>query len=254
MTAALGVALLVGATLGFVMGLLGGGGGVLGVPLLVFGLGLTVQQATTTSLVIVAAGALAGVIPHTRDGRVDWRTGLSFGLLGTVGALVGSRLSVSVPERFLLAAFALLLVVAGWSMLRRQKVADPYRPLRAPARWPGVVAVATGVGLTTGFFGVGGGFIVVPALVTALHFPVRRAAATSLVVIMVNSLVSLVARGSTVDLDLGLTLALVLAAAVGSVGGALLSPRVPAPTLRKSFGGLTLAVAAYMAAQVVVLG
>lgn len=254
MTATLGVALLVGAALGLVMGLLGGGGGVLGIPLLVYGLGLTAQQATTTSLVIVAAGALAGVIPHTRDGRVDWRTGLGFGLLGTVGALVGSRLSVSVPERFLLGSFALLLVVAGWSMLRRQRADDLDRPLQAPARWPGVVAVATGVGLTTGFFGVGGGFIVVPALVTALRFPVRRAAATSLVVILVNSLVSLLARGSVANLDLGLTLALVVTAAVGAVGGALLSPRIPAPTLRKSFGGLTLAVAAYMAAQVAILG
>jgi len=245
-TATLGVALLVGATLGMVMGLLGGGGGVLGVPLLVFGLGLTAQEATTTSLVIVAAGALAAVVPHTRDGRVDWRTGLSFGLLGTVGAIVGSRLSVSVPERLLLGSFALLLVVAGWSMLRRQRIEDPYRPLQAPARWPGVVAVATGVGLTTGFFGVGGGFIVVPALVTALHFPVRRAAATSLVVILVNSVVSLLARGSTADLDLALTLTLVLAAAVGAVGGALLSPKIPAPTLRRSFGGLTVFVAVYV--------
>jgi uncharacterized membrane protein YfcA len=74
------------------------------------------------------------------------------------------------------------------------------------------------------------------------------------VVILVNSLVSLLARGSVANLDLGLTLALVVAAAVGAVGGALLSPRIPAPTLRKSFGGLTLAVAAYMAAQVAILG
>lgn len=237
----------VGAALGLVLGLLGGGGGVLAVPLFVYLLDLPVDVATTMSLVVVAIGAAAGLVQHARAGRVDWRIGLGFGALGVVGAVVGSRLSVWVPERLLLFGFVLLLLAAAWSMLRPAGTTeDDEGPARTAAPWPTVLAVATAVGFTTGFFGVGGGFVVVPALVVAVRLPMRRATATGLLVIIVNSVVSLLARAGGV-IDVGLTVELSLAAALAAIGGAMLSPRVAAGSLKRAFGVLILAAAAYTA-------
>ncbi len=238
---------LVGAALGVVLGLLGGGGGVLAVPLFVYLLDQPLDRATTMSLLVVAVGAAAGLVQHARAGRVDWRVGLGFGLLGTVGAIVGSRVSLAVPERLLLGGFVVLLVVAGVSMLRGSERADAgAAAVGSPARWPVVVAVASAVGLLTGLFGVGGGFVVVPALVLALRLPVHRASATGLVVIVVNCLVGLLARADA-SVDVRLTVILAASAAVAAVGGALLAPHVPAVGLRRAFGVLILAVAVYTA-------
>lgn len=236
----------VGAALGVVLGLLGGGGGVLAVPLFVYLLDQPLDRATTMSLLVVAVGAAAGLVQHARAGRVDWRVGLGFGLLGTVGAIVGSRVSLAVPERLLLGGFVVLLVVAGVSMLRGSEREEAGAAAGSPARWPVVVAVASAVGLLTGLFGVGGGFVVVPALVLALRLPVHRASATGLVVIVVNCLVGLLARADA-SVDVRLTLVLGASAAVAAVGGALLAPHVPAAGLRRAFGVLILAVAVYTA-------
>ncbi|MCU0265831.1 MAG: sulfite exporter TauE/SafE family protein [Actinomycetia bacterium] len=237
---------LVGAALGLVLGLLGGGGGMLAVPLFVYVLDQPVDTATTMSLLVVAVGAAGGLVQHTRAGRVDWRLGIGFGLLGAVGAIAGSRVSVAVPERLLLGGFVVLLLVAAWSMLRPARAVDEEESARARATWPTVLAVATAVGFTTGFFGVGGGFVVVPALVVALRLPVRRATATGLVVIIVNSATALLARADT-GLDARLTVELSLAAALAAVGGAMLSPKVPAGLLRRAFGVLVLFAAVYTA-------
>lgn len=235
--------LVAGAALGALMGLLGGGGGIIAVPLLL-ALGLSMAEASTTSLVVVAIGAAAGLAGHARSGRVDWGIGLTFGLLGSLGAVVGSRLALSVDERLHLAGFVVLLLVAAVGMLRRRPGdADDDGPLPDP-RWATVVLYASGVGVVTGFFGVGGGFVAVPALVLALRVPMKRASATALVVILVNALVAFVARGTS-QLDVPVTLVMAAGTAVGALVGASLQSRVPARSLQRAFGVLLLAVAAY---------
>ena len=235
--------MLVGLRLGLLMGLLGGGGGVLAVPAL-NALGLPLAAAATTSLVVVFVGAIAGLVPHTRAGRVDWKLGLTFGALGSVGAVLGSRVAEVVPDRIRLALFVVLIVVAAIGMLRGRGDArdESVNAVPAGTRWPLVILLASGVGLVVGFFGVGGGFIAVPALVLALHLPIHRAGPTALVVIAVNTAVAFIAHG-TAHLDVRLTAFIAAATAVGAVAGALAQPRVPALALQRAFGVLLLLVA-----------
>jgi uncharacterized membrane protein YfcA len=237
--------LVVGLALGLLLGLLGGGGGIIAVPLLL-ALGQTMDAASTTSLVVVGIGAAAGLLMHARSGKVDWRIGLVFGLLGSAGAVAGSRLAFVVDDRIQLAGFVVLLLVAAWGMLRRKPSRssdDEDAPLPDP-RWGVVLLYATGVGLITGFFGVGGGFVAVPALVLALHMPMKRASATALLVILVNVTIAFVAHG-TGHLDVPLTVTVSTAAAAGAVIGALLQARVPTLALQRAFGVLLVLAAGY---------
>ncbi len=276
--------LLAGAVLGTVIGMLGGGGGVLAVPLLV-ALGEPVLSASTISLVVVGTGAAAALVPHSRARRVDWRIGLVFGALGSVGAVVGARLSTVVPPDVLLLGFAVLVLLGAGTMLRaghtarllhglraeaavldedlldrqsaaaglppRDETAD-VRTTAAPMIGVRVVLLASGVGLVTGLFGVGAGFVVVPALVAALHVPIKRATATALVVIVMNSAVALVARHDQLR-DVGDALRLAAVTAVFAVVGAVLSRRVPAWVLSSAFGSLMVLVAVYTVARALTL-
>lgn len=276
--------LLAGAVLGTVIGMLGGGGGVLAVPLLV-ALGEPVLSASTISLVVVGTGAAAALVPHSRARRVDWRIGLVFGALGSVGAVVGARLSTVVPPDVLLLGFAALVLLGAGTMLRaghtarllhglrdeaglldedlldrqsavaglppRDEAADVRRSA-APMIGVRVVLLASGVGLVTGLFGVGAGFVVVPALVAALHVPIKRATATALVVIVMNSAVALVARHDQLR-DVGDALRLAAVTAVFAVVGAVLSRRVPAWVLSSAFGSLMVLVAVYTVARALTL-
>ncbi len=271
--------ILVGAVLGSVLGLLGGGGGILAVPLLI-ALGEPVAVAATTSLVVVISGSVAALVLHHQAGRVDWRIGLSFGALGTVGAVVGARAGLVVSPLVSLLGLAVLLAFGASAMLRSAArgrsaaagsspspskapgaSADPADPPRAAGAgaqpttaasvavgggraWLKVVLLATGVGLITGFFGVGGGFIVVPALVAALSIPVHRATATGLVVIVVNSSVALITRHENIA-PAGLTVGLAATTAVFAVLGAAVSRRIPGWVLSSAFGFLTVGVAIY---------
>lgn len=245
----LALALAVGLALGTVLGLLGGGGGILAVPLLL-ALGLPYAAATTTSLVVVFIGAIAGLTTHARSGRVDWTIGAIFGLVGSAGAVIGSKASAVVDVRLQMAGFVVLLLVAAWAMLRKKPPAgaDDARP--ATLRWGRVIVLATGVGLITGFFGVGGGFIAVPALVLAVGLPMRRASATALLVIAINTFVAFLAHGVG-SLDVRLTAVVALATAVGAVIGAVSQSRINAAMLQRSFGVLLLVVAAYETAHVI---
>lgn len=240
--------LVAGLALGLLLGMLGGGGGIIAVPVLL-ALGLPYAAATTTSLVVVFIGAIAGLVMHGRSGRVDWRVGATFGLVGSVGAVLGSRLSTVVDTRLQLVGFVMLLLVAAFAMLRR-RTAPTADDAVTTMRWGRVVLLATGVGLITGFFGVGGGFIAVPALVLAVGMPMRRASATALLVIAINTSVAFVAHGAS-HLDLQLTAVIAAATAVGAVLGALMQGRVNAASLQRAFGVLLLLVAAYEAVHVV---
>jgi len=220
-TAALTVilAFAVGASLG----LLGGGGSILSVPLLVYVAGFDPHPAAAGSLFVVGVTSGVSLVAHARAGRVRWRTGLVFGLAGMLGAYAGGLASASVPGPVLLAAFAVMMVAAAVGMLRGRRGAGGEREgLRL------VVAVGLGlaVGAATGFVGAGGGFVVVPALVLVAGLPMQAAVGTSLLVIAMQSGAGLAGHLSDTRLPWGLTLAVTASAVVGSLAGSRLTGRI----------------------------
>jgi len=195
------VFLLIGVALGLSLGLFGGGGGILAVPLLVAA-GVPTDEAGTLSLIVVTIGAAGGLISHARAGRVDWRRGFLFGALGTLAAVAGSRIALAADDRIQLYMFSVVLVVVGALMLRKAlSSSTQVSTEQGSARsWWLVVIVAAIVGLFTGFFGVGGGFLVVPALGLVLGMPLRIATATALLVIIINSVAAFIPRaGEALD-------------------------------------------------------
>lgn len=264
----LALAIPIGLVIGLTLGALGGGGSILAVPTLVYLLGQDTQAATTGSLIIVGITALAGMTAHRRAGRVRVIQGLVFGALGIGGAYVGSLLSASVAPAVLMSAFSLLMLLVAAMMFARARRSrgstlamgagvgeEPiltFRPsfVCACPRALKVLMTASAVGLLTGFFGVGGGFVVVPALVLALGFTMPVAVGTSLLVITINSASALVARaGNGVQLDWLLIGVFTLAAIVGSLAGGRLATRVRPELLSAAFTVLLVAVALYTAAR-----
>ncbi|MDE3202596.1 MAG: sulfite exporter TauE/SafE family protein [Acidobacteriota bacterium] len=300
-------AIPLGVLIGLSLGALGGGGSILTVPALVYVLGQSTHSSTTASLVIVGITALVGMVAHLRAGRVRFTSGLVFGLLGSGGSYLGSRLSSSVDPNVLLAAFSVLILIAAASMLRRVR----HRPTPAAAvgASPAEVAVGVGVGvevraagsgpagtgsagtgsagtgpagtaagtggdgrsarstvtavsplrvvvaasvvgLLTGFFGVGGGFVVVPALVLALGFDMAVAVGTSLLVIAINSASALAVRLSGhIHMDVALVAAFTAAAIAGTLVGSRVASRTHPEKLVGAFAVLLVAVSVYTAAR-----
>ena len=263
----LAIAVVAGALIGLSLGALGGGGSVLAVPVLVYGLGQSAAQATTGSLVVVGITSLAGAIAAYRSGNVLLTRGIVFGVVAIGGAAAGAKASGLVSEPVLLAAFAALLLVVAGVMAARQ--------LRSRRRQPGaqlesyagdpiislspsfachcpralrVLATATVVGLLTGFLGVGGGFLVVPALVLALGLPMTYAAGTSLVVITITSASALAVRAGTgTHPSWGLVTLLTAVAVLGGWAGTRLTTRTDTSKLQAAFTVLLLLVAGYTA-------
>jgi uncharacterized protein len=248
------IAVVAGLLIGASLGALGGGGSILTVPALVYLLGQSPHRATTASLMVVGAAAIVGAVAHARSGRVRLKTGAMFGVLGIAGSYAGSLASAAVPANVLLAGFGLfMLAVAAVMIVRRRSHA---RPGRAAASTGArhtimVAAAATGVGLITGFFGVGGGFVVVPALVLVLGFDMPTAAGTSLVVIAVNSAAALAARAGhgSLTLDWALIGAFAAGAVIGALAGGSLAGRASPQRLSAAFTVLVILVAGYTLAR-----
>lgn len=247
------LALAGGATIGLLMGALGGGGAILAIPLLVYGFGFTPAQATLASLVVVGIGAATGVITQART--LDWRRGAIFGALGLAGAYGGRTAAEGLDGRLLLLAFsALLLVVASLMLAKTRRGRGGTRPQKSsPLRPQGrqgalLVGAATGVGFLTGFFGVGGGFAIVPALTLLLGLGMGTAVGTSLLVILMNSLVALaLGAGALPSLDWAALTPLLAATVAGTLAGTWLGPRLPQHTLQRAFAVFLYIIAAYMA-------
>jgi uncharacterized membrane protein YfcA len=271
------LAVVAGVLVGLALGALGGGGSILAVPVLVYLLDQSPAQATTGSLVVVGVTSLVAAVAAYRSGTVMLGRGVVFALVAVGGAAAGARASARVDEDLLLAAFAaLLLLVAGLMVLRtlrsrrddarrdggagdgavrrtRPKLDDPILTFSPTftchcPRALTVLLAATAVGALTGFLGVGGGFLVVPALVVALSLPMELAAGTSLVVITITSSAALVVRaGAGVSPDWLPVVALTAASTVGAVAGTWVATRVTAQRLQTAFTVLVLAVATYTA-------
>lgn len=258
----LSLALVAGVLIGLSLGALGGGGSILAVPVLL-ALGESPSHATTGSLVVVGVTSAVGAVAAARRGASLPARGLAFGTVAIGGAVLGGHASTRVPEPVLMLAFSLLMVVVGTLMALRQWRArtQPRADARVLSDEPiisfsptfacqcpralKVLVTATVVGLLTGFLGVGGGFLVVPALVLALGISMDLAAGTSLVVIAVTSVAALATRlGSGVQPDWSLVVALTASAIAGSLLGGRVAARTDTRVLSAAFTVLVLAVAA----------
>lgn len=238
--------------IGISLGLLGGGGSILTVPILSYVAGMAPKAAIASSLVVVAITSAVGVIPHARARRVMWRTGVLFGGAGMVGAYAGGRVSQLFPARALMIAFAVMMVVTAIAMLRRASQ-RPSAP--APALTPREAALGPSllqgflVGTVTGLLGVGGGFVIVPAMVLFGGLPMECAIGTSLVVIAMNSLAGFVGHLGETKIDWPTTLAVSGVAALGAWFGGRQVGKVNPAVLRRVFGILILVVAAVTLAK-----
>ena len=276
-------ALAVGALIGLVVGALGAGGGILSVPALIYLLGVAPHEATSASLVIVLFTALAGLGGRIGKNTICYQIALVFAALATVGTWLGSLANQAVSADLLMYAFALLLICVGLVMLRRAypglfkgaaragssgvfsddgaiavddaggtgstsalgavSAMGEVTSIGAVPLWR-VALVATITGALTGFFGVGGGFAIVPALTLVLRLPIKRAASTSLLIMTITAVVALVARAQTsLNVDLGVIGAFTVASMLGAVAGAPLTRKVSSQKLTASFAALLLAVA-----------
>lgn len=245
------ISVAVGAAIGVVLGSLGAGGSILTVPALVYLLGQDAQTATTVSLVVVGVGSIGGVVPHWRDGHVRVRSGLGFGAAGVVGSLAGARLNRMVDGDVLLLTFGILLLIVAVFMWRRDDDTDDAdrSTVQGRARVLRIAAAGTGVGFLTGFFGVGGGFVIVPALVFALGFAMPVAIGTSLVAIVVNVIAALVGRAGALDLPLGVTVAFTAAVTATSWLSGRLAGRFDSERLTQAFIGVISLIGLAMLVQ-----
>ncbi|WP_018800621.1 sulfite exporter TauE/SafE family protein [Salinispora arenicola] len=245
-----GLALTVGLAvlIGLSLGLLGGGGSILAVPLLVYVADLPAKEAIATSLLVVGVTSAVGVLPHARAGRIRWRTGLLFGVAGMVGAYAGGRLAVFVPAAVLLTGFAVMMLATAAAMIRGRR-ATGGGP--APPELPVLRVLVDGVvvGLVTGLVGAGGGFLVVPVLALLGGLPMPVAVGTSLVVIAMKSFAGLAGYLSNTSIDWSLAAMVTAAAVAGSLAGARLAGRVPEVVLRRTFGWFVVVVGVFMVVQ-----
>ncbi|MFE1348745.1 sulfite exporter TauE/SafE family protein [Streptomyces sp. NPDC058757] len=241
-------ALIVAASLliGVSLGILGGGGSILTVPILVYLAGQDTKEAIATSLFVVGVTSLAALVPHARAHRVRWRTGLFFGAFSMAGAYGGGRLAEYIPGTALLIAFALMMLATAYAMLRRPRPAGEPKARRGDLPLKHIAVEGLLVGAVTGLVGSGGGFLVVPALALLGGLPMGIAVGTSLLVIAMKSFAGLAGHLSGVTIDWGLALTVTAAAVLGSLAGARLAGRIPQDALRKAFGWFVVAMGVFV--------
>jgi len=240
---ALAVALSV--LIGLALGLLGGGGSILAVPILTYAVGLEPREAIATSLLIVGTTSAFALVPHARSGNVAWRTGLLFGATAMAGAYLGGRAAGWFSGSTLLLLFAAMMVATAVGMFRGR--GTPARRSEGGSL-PVTLVIVEGliVGAATGLVGAGGGFLVVPALVLLGGMDMHRAIGTSLLVIALKSFAAFAGHAADVSVDFELAAAVTAGAVVGALAGAKLASRVPEGALRRGFGVFVLVMAGYI--------
>ncbi|MFC9738817.1 sulfite exporter TauE/SafE family protein [Streptomyces noursei] len=233
--------------IGVFLGVLGGGGSMLTVPILVYLAGQHTHQAIAASLFVVGVTSLAGLISHAHAGRVRWRTGTLFGLAGMAGAYAGGRVAAYIPDAVLLVAFALMMLATAAAMLRGPRKTSKQAHGELPLHR--LLLQGSLVGVATGLLGAGGGFLIVPALALLAGLPMGSAVGTSLLVIAMNSFAGLAGHLSDAHLDWSLTLAVTAAAVLGSLIGGRLAGRIPQRALRTGFGWFVVAMGGFVLGQ-----
>ncbi|AFY44072.1 sulfite exporter TauE/SafE family protein [Nostoc sp. PCC 7107] len=243
---------LLAVCIGVSLGLIGGGGSVLALPVLVYVMGVPPKSAIAMTLAIVGTVSLLGIIPHWRAKNVQFKTAFIFGSATMLGAFVGVKIAMLpvVTETVQMMLFAVMMLVAAVFMIRRssQKVAADdqlalYPPPVCKYCWLWLISEGLGVGILTGLVGVGGGFAIVPALVLLGKVPMKKAIGTSLLIIVFNSIAGFLSYWGHISFNWELMLSFIVAASFGTIFGAYLAEFVPANRLQKSFGYFLLAVA-----------
>lgn len=231
--------------MGLILGLLGGGGSILTVPILVYVLGMEAHSAIVLSLILVGGTALVGAFLHQQHGQLAWKQALLFVAFGAPLNYLGAQLSTRVPAGILLVFFGALMAICGAAMLvKRSERKDM---AGESSIWPAVAAGAA-VGFLAGFLGVGGGFMIVPSLVLFLRIPIKTATGTSLLVIASNSAVALFGHRQALQVTSILLLELVPPALVATYLGVKLAQKLSAHQLREIFGMFVVLLGALMVA------
>jgi uncharacterized protein len=238
----LALALLLAAVIGLSLGLLGSGGSIVTLPVLVYVVRVPVHEAVGMSLLIVGATSGLGSLINMRRGDFDLRAGTFFALSGIVGAFIGSRFTHMVSARALLLCFGALMLIVGLRMLLGSQEAQPGRQCR-PLR---CLVIGVTVGLLTGFLGVGGGFVILPALVLFAGLEMKPAVGTSLAVIAVNSFAGLLGQLRFVQFEWPLTFAFLASAAIGMLGGLTVAKHISSGALRRGFAWSIFALGTFL--------
>ena len=236
------LAAILALAIGLTLGLLGGGGSILTLPLLVYVLQLDGRQSIASSLFVVGVTSMVSVFAHARSGRVQWRTGLIFGVAGMAGAYAGGRVAHFVPEQILLLSFGVVMLVTSANMLRGRKDRSGQSTGISLGK---VLGIGFAVGLVSGLVGAGGGFLIVPALNLFGGLAMPEAVATSLFVIALQSFAGLGGHIAHTSLDWQLLSLITSSAVVGSLVGVRLARHISAATLRKAFGWFVLSMGIY---------
>lgn len=254
------LALLVGLSLG----LLGGGGSILTVPIFVYVMGFEAKQAIAMSLVVVGAVSLIGAVRHWRAGRVDVRVAVIFGIIAMVASYLGARVATYMSGAVQLILLAVVICAAAASMLRSARasngaagvgggatpsVAEPEDSAGVPPTVGRLAPIGIGVGMLTGLVGVGGGFLIVPALVVLGEVPIRLAIGTSLLIIALNCAAGVVGYLGRVAMPWGIVALFTAVAAGGIIVGTRLTGIVSPASLKRGFAVLLLAVGTFMLAK-----
>lgn len=252
------VGLLLAGGIGLSLGLMGGGGSVLALPVLVYVMGVAPKSAIAMTLVIVGTVSLLGLIPHWRAGNINFKTALVFGPATMIGTFSGSKIATLpwVTGTFQMILFAVAMLMAAAFMIYRSTKSIPLdAPLALYPKpickycWLWLLSEGLVVGVLTGLVGVGGGFAIVPALVLLADVPMKQAIGTSLLIIIANSIAGFLGYLGHVDLDWHLMISFIFAASVGTLPGAYLARFVSAQRLQKIFGYFLLAVATFVLVQ-----
>jgi uncharacterized protein len=249
--------------IGISLGLLGGGGSVLALPILVYVMGVAPKSAIAMTLIVVGAVSLLGTLPHWKRGNINLKTIFIFGSATAIGAFLGARLATMpfVTETFQMLLFAVMMLLAAGFMLRRKSKTDAretndlqtdielYPKPVCKYCWLWLMTEGIGVGVLTGLVGVGGGFAIVPALVLLGNVPMKEAIATSLAIISLNSVAGLLGYLGHIAIDWQLTVSFTFAAVLGTLAGTYLAQFVSAKQLQKGFGYFLLAIATFVLIQ-----
>ncbi len=236
--------LLLGFAIGASLGMLGGGGSILTVPALVYLVGQSPQSAVTTSLAIVGANSLMGAYFHRAQGTLNWRVAVVFGGVGMITSYLAAGVSKQIPPSLLMVAFAVLMLVVAVLLLRGKGTAQSTEQ-ETIQLWK-VAAGGAAIGVVTGILGVGGGFLIVPALVMLIGLPMHHAVGTSLIIIAMNSAAGFLGHLEGFTVDLTLIAAFVTAGLVGTFAGVRLGKRLNPIVLRRVFAVFVIALALFL--------
>lgn len=244
------VAFALAALIGLSLGMLGGGGSILAVPVFVYGFGLDAKTAIAMSLPVVGSASLVGAVGHGLSGNVDLRVAALFGVVAMIGAYAGARAAVFMPGHVQLVLLAIIMIAAAIAMFRsgrRDASNGDARSGHLPAvRRARLALVALGVGIVTGTVGIGGGFLIVPALVLFAGLSMPQAVGTSLLVIAMNAAAAFLGYVGKVTLSWGLLLSVMAVTGAGILVGTRLMRHVPQAALKQAFAGFLVLIAGFL--------